>query len=90
MPNDSKPRGPRERGGREPERSDANEGDYPVIAKLRGARWVGSAPPTAQAFARALAQWQRLPGAVGTAATDLGNAAAPPPAAGQTREDDVP
>jgi hypothetical protein len=42
--------------------------------KIRGARWLGSAPPTAEAYARALAQWRQLPGAIGATATDLGGA----------------
>ena len=50
---------------------------------------VGSAPPTAQAYARALAQWRRLPGSIGTTATDLGNAAgtAKPGPEGTTKKD---
>lgn len=75
------PHGPREPGkhdhdgDHEPERSEPEGRDYAVIAELRGARWQGTAPPTAQAFARALSQWRRLPGAIATTATDFGNAA---------------
>lgn len=58
----------------ERERREPHEGDYAAIAAIRGERWEGSAPPTAQAFANALAQWRRLPGAIGATASDLGNA----------------
>jgi hypothetical protein len=34
-------------------------------------RWLGSAPPTAERYARALRQWQALPGAVVRPATDV-------------------
>jgi hypothetical protein len=64
-----------ERREREHERSDRRGRDFPVFLKIRGARWLGSAPPTAEAYARALAQWRRLPGAIGATAADLGGAA---------------
>jgi hypothetical protein len=35
-------------------------------------RWVGSAPPTAEAYAKELIQWRKLPGVIATSATDLG------------------
>ena len=62
--------------GREHERDrrEPHEGDYAAIAAIRGERWEGSAPPTAEAFAKALAQWRRLPGAIGATASDLGTA----------------
>jgi len=107
MAKTAKPRGPhggaererkrrpdrdREHGdGRKPGHSDPLGRDYPVFSKLRGARWQGSAVPTAQAFARAVSQWRRLPGAIGTTATDLGNSTTvSPPVTGGTRKDDVP
>jgi hypothetical protein len=43
-----------------------------VYEEYLARRWQGSDPPTPQAYARALRQWRQLPGAVGTAATDLG------------------
>jgi hypothetical protein len=47
-------------------------------------KWQGSVPPTAEAYARALALWRQLPGAVITEPTDLGklpaNHTAPTPA----------
>lgn len=66
---------------REREHSDRRGRDFPVFLKIRGARWLGSAPPTAEAYARALALWRRLPGAIGVTAADLGAApgAAKPP-----------
>jgi hypothetical protein len=107
MAKTARPRGPHDRGererkrrpdrdhdrehGGEPGRSDPLGRDYPVFSKLRGARWQGSALPTAQAFARAVSQWRRLPGAIGTTATDLGNSTTvSPPVTGGTRKDDVP
>jgi hypothetical protein len=74
---------------REPEHSDRRGRDFPVFSKILGARWRGSAPPTAQAYARALVQWRQLPGAIGTTATDLGNAAgtAQPIPDGTTKKD---
>jgi hypothetical protein len=57
---------------RERERSDRRGRDFPVFLTIRGARWLGSAPPTAEAYARALAQWRRLPGAIGVTPADLG------------------
>jgi hypothetical protein len=59
---------------REREHSDRRGRDFPVFLAIRGARWLGSAPPTAEAYARALAQWRRLPGAIGVTAADLGGA----------------
>lgn len=59
---------------REREHSDRRGRDFPVFLAIRGARWLGSAPPTAEAYARALAQWRRLPGAIGVTAADLGAA----------------
>lgn len=55
--------------------------DFAVFLKIRGARWLGSEPPTAEAYAHALQQWRQLPGAVGVTAADLGgpaDAAKPP------------
>jgi len=79
----------REHERREHEHSDRRGKDFRVFSRILGARWVGSAPPTAQAYARALAQWRRLPGSIGTTATDLGNAAgtAKPGPEGTTKKD---
>jgi hypothetical protein len=76
---------PRRRGlpSRESVRADDGEGNTPdereanagTFLKVRGARWLGSEPPTAEAYARALAQWRQLPGAIGVTAADLGGAA---------------
>jgi len=52
--------------------------DFPAFLKVRTARWLGSAPATAEAYRRALAQWRQLPGAVGVTTTDLGGAEKPP------------
>jgi hypothetical protein len=73
---------------REREHSDRRGRDFPVFLKIRGARWLGSAPPTAEAYARALAQWRQLPGAIGVTTTDLGGAAdAAKPADGDAGKD---
>jgi hypothetical protein len=58
--------------GNTPDEREANSGTF---LKVRGARWLGSEPPTAEAYARALAQWRQLPGAIGVTAADLGGAA---------------
>ncbi|MFZ0273701.1 MAG: hypothetical protein WB524_01580 [Acidobacteriaceae bacterium] len=42
-------------------------------------KWQGSVPPTAEAYARALALWRQLPGAVITEPTDLGKITKPNP-----------
>jgi hypothetical protein len=36
-------------------------------------KWEGSAPPTPQAYARAIQLWRQLPGSVMAAPTDLGS-----------------
>jgi hypothetical protein len=81
---------PRRRGlpsresARDREGNTPDEGGGAAFSKVRGARWLGSEPPTAEAYARALAQWRQLPGAIGVTAADLGGAAnaAKPPGAG--------
>jgi hypothetical protein len=74
---------------RDSERADPRGRDFPVFLKIRGARWLGSAPPTAEAYARALAQWRQLPGAIGGATTNLSGAAggAKQPGAGGSGKD---
>lgn len=42
-------------------------------------RWLGSAPPTAEAYNRALKQWRQLPGSIVTATTDVGETEQTPP-----------
>jgi hypothetical protein len=65
--------------------------DREVHLAIVAARWVGSVPPTAQAYASALAQWRQLPGAIITAATDLGNSAeVPVPSNGGSGESGPP
>jgi hypothetical protein len=75
MAREERREGPRERRehGREDHREEGR--DREVHLAIIAARWVGSAPATAEAYARALAQWRQLPGAITTAATDLGNTA---------------
>jgi hypothetical protein len=62
----------------EPPHADPRGRDHRVHVQIILARWRGSVPPTAERYARALAQWRQLPGAVATAATDLGNVAGTP------------
>jgi hypothetical protein len=82
MAREERREGSRER--REHERPHVSlEGDREVHLAIIARQWLGSAPPTAQAYARALGQWRQLPGVVTTTATDLGNAAdVPVPADG--------
>lgn len=46
--------------------------DHRVHVKVLEDRLRGSVVPTAELYARALAQWNRLPGAIATSAIDLG------------------
>jgi hypothetical protein len=66
--------GGRRRRRREPERE---SGDNPLKhARILQRRWEGSAPPTAERYARALRQWRALPGAVVSPGTGLTTAPA--------------
>jgi hypothetical protein len=66
--------GPEHEGGhyRRRPREQEDSGDDP---KRHGTiierRWLGSPPPTAERYRRALRQWQNLPGAVVQPATDV-------------------
>ena len=59
--------------------------EHRVHLDIIAARWVGSAPPTAEAYAKAMAQWRKLPGVIETSATDLGTREADPSEAGPER-----
>jgi hypothetical protein len=61
--------------------------EHRVHLDIFRARWVGSAPPTADTYAKALAQWRALPGVIATSATDLGVGEANPSDAGPGRGD---
>jgi hypothetical protein len=53
-----------------PDRDREDSGDDPAMhARIIARRWEGSPPPTAERYARALRQWQALPGAVVSPAT---------------------
>ena len=73
---------------RHPEREPEESGDDPKRhASIIARRWQGSVPPTAERYARALQQWQNLPGAVVKTPAGLsGSADAPtaPNASGPT------
>src|SRR5260221_8162896 len=76
MANERKRRGRRDRDKQEPEsRSDRDRkesGDDPKRhASVIERRWLGSPPPTPELYARALQQWEKLPGAVSRPATDV-------------------
>jgi hypothetical protein len=60
-------------------------GDDPrAHAMIIERRWLGSPPPTAERYAKALKQWQALPGAVPGPATEV------PPPEGPERPDSLP
>ena len=61
--------------------------EHRVHLDIFRARWVGSAPPTADTYAKALAQWRALPGVISTSETDLGVGEANPSDAGPGRGD---
>ena len=61
--------------------------EHRVHLDIFRARWVGSAPPTAEAYVKALAQWRTLPGVIATSATDLGVGQSNPSDAGPVRGD---
>ncbi|MBV8948398.1 MAG: hypothetical protein JOZ95_23430 [Solirubrobacterales bacterium] len=49
-----------------------DSGDDPLThARIISRRWEGSVPPTEELYARALRQWQALPGAVVRPATGV-------------------
>ena len=77
MANQSKGGKHHERGERE-NHSDRRGRDRSVFLKIVRARWIGSDAPTAQAYARGLAQWRQLPGSIATTTTDLTVTAAKP------------
>ena len=69
----------REHRGKRHEREREESGDDPKRhASIIARRWEGSNPPTAQAYKRALDAWRKLPGAVVTPPTDLGDVPAGP------------
>ena len=73
----AKPQNPRSGRGRERQQEEKFEerrekreehllgAEHKVFGNLIQRRLGGGAPPTAQAYARAMQQWQKLPGAVG-------------------------
>jgi hypothetical protein len=68
---------------RRSEREREESGDDPrSYEKIIERRWLGSIPPTAELYARALRQWQALPGAVVRSAADVQPNPAPKPPAG--------
>jgi hypothetical protein len=69
---------------RRSDRDDEDSGDDPrTHAKILERRWLESPPPTLERYARALRQWQALPGAVSRPATDVTVAAQTPARASQ-------
>jgi hypothetical protein len=47
--------------------------ERPSYLALLARRWLGSVPPTPEAYARALQQWRQLQGSIVTAPADLGS-----------------
>jgi hypothetical protein len=65
------------------DRDQDDSGDDPLRhARIIERRWLGSVPPTPTLYARALQQWQALPGAVVRSAADVRPPEPPPPAGG--------
>jgi hypothetical protein len=74
----------RDREGHESERREEPHGtgygtERKVYLEYLRRRWEGSAPPTAEAYTRALKLWRQLPGSVVTVPADI--ATVPEPAA---------
>jgi hypothetical protein len=85
-----RPRGPRDNDEQERERRRDHEREKASDDPLRHAhiirrRWLGSPPPTAERYAHALRQWQRLAGAVVRPAASL---TVEPPAPSGSGEDE--
>jgi hypothetical protein len=83
MANKAKHHGRRGRGEHEHEhergRDREHGGDDPRRhASIIARRWLGSPPPTAERYAKALRQWRALPGAVVSSAADVTGAVEPP------------
>jgi hypothetical protein len=73
-PKDKYEPGRKHEGGRRPHPGYEREetGDDPARhASIIERRWQGSPAPTAERYAKALQQWQKLPGAVSRPATDV-------------------
>ena len=74
---------------RHPEHEREESGDDPKRhASIIERRWQGSPPPTAERYAKALKQWQNLPGAVKGPATDVTGAGEKGPAGDKRHPDD--
>lgn len=60
----------------EPKHSEGPEGregtERLVYEEYLSRKWEGSAPPSPQAYARAIQLWRQLPGAIMTTPADLG------------------
>lgn len=69
---------PPERHHRDEKRGES--GEHKVFVDLIKRRLGGGATPTAQAYAKAMQQWQKLPGAVGFTAIPAFPKATPEPA----------
>lgn len=63
--------------GREHEDEDEGGDDPNRHASIIERRWLGSPLPTLELYARALRQWQALPGAVARSATQVTTGAEP-------------
>jgi hypothetical protein len=70
MPKQKEPKEPYERGER-PERPRPQGRERKVHEEIIERRLEGGAPPTPEAYARALEQWHKLPGSVMRPPTDI-------------------
>jgi hypothetical protein len=83
---------------RRSDREEEDGGDDPGMHfRIIARRWLGSPPATAERYARALRQWQALPGAVVSPATyvtvaaeTVQTAGASPTPAGSSGEESAP
>jgi hypothetical protein len=85
MPKQKEPNEPHERGER-PERPRPQGRERKVHEEIIERRMGGGAPPTPEAYARALEQWHKLPGSVVRPATDIDLPVQESPKAGDADE----
>jgi hypothetical protein len=85
MPKQKEPKEPYEHGER-PERPRPQGRERKVHEEIIERRLEGGAPPTPEAYARALEQWHQLPGSVVRPPTDIGLPGEKSPKAGGADE----
>jgi hypothetical protein len=85
MPKQKEPKEPHEHGER-PERPRPQGRERKVHEEIIERRLAGGAPPTPEAYARALEQWHQLPGSVVRPPTDIALPDQKPPKGGGADE----